>query len=287
MSSELPTPQPTTVAGLPAIHAPGHGAGSGLTILLAHGVMCDHTFFDAWVSWFSKAGFDTYAVSRRGRQGQPPIYSSGVTFSQFLDDTCNAARELPRPLLLVGHSLGGILALKAAERNACDALALLAPVPPRGILPLVGLRQLPPQLAQLTAVLTGGTFYPSFRQASAMFMGRIPAAGRWDLYRRYTPDSGRALRATYLPGIPVDPGRLTTPLLCLVGEEDATIPPRSVAKLAKRYGGEFRKVAGHAHELVAEPGWEDVAAMVATWAGRMLPTLGRRHASDGPTAEMT
>jgi hypothetical protein len=54
-----------------------------------------------------------------------------------------------------------------------------------------------------------------------------------------------------------------------VGEQDATIPPRSVAQVAKRYGGEFRKLPGHAHELVADPGWEEVAAMIAAWAQRL------------------
>ncbi|MGA7087680.1 MAG: alpha/beta fold hydrolase [Candidatus Dormiibacterota bacterium] len=240
-------------------------------MLFVHGVLCDHTFFQSWVQWFSAAGFDAYAVSRRGRRGTPPPDSRGVTFSDFLEDTLNAARQLPHPLLLVGHSLGGILALKAAEQNACEALVLLAPVPPRGILPLVRLRQLPPQLAQLTTVLTGGTFYPSLRQASAMFMGRIPAPQRRDLYRRYAGDSGLALRSTYLPGIPVDPSLLTTPLLCLVGDEDATIPPRSVAQLAQRYRGAFQSLSGHAHELVAEPGWEEVAAMIAAWARRLPP----------------
>lgn len=245
-------------------------------MLFAHGVLCDHTFFEPWVGWFSAAGFDAYAVSRRGRRGKPPTNSRGVTFSDFLEDTLNATRQLPHPLLLVGHSLGGILALKAAEQKACEALVLLAPVPPRGILPLVRLRQLPPQLAQLTTVLTGGTFYPSLRQATAMFLGRIPVRQRPDLYRRYTPDSGLAVRSTYLPGIPVDPPLLTTPLLCLVGEEDATIPPRSVAQVAQRYGGAFQSLSGHAHELVAEPGWEEVAAIVAAWAQRIPPRLPPR-----------
>jgi pimeloyl-ACP methyl ester carboxylesterase len=245
--------------------------------------MCDHTFFDSWVSWFSAAGFDACAVSRRGRLGQPPLKSRGVTFSEFLDDTRNAALELPHPLLLVGHSLGGILALKAAELRACEALVLLAPVPPRGILPLVRLRELPPQLAQLTTVLTGRTFHPSLQQATAMFMGRIPARKRWDLYRRYTPDSGLALRSTYIPGIPVDRARLMMPLLCLAGEEDATIPPRSVALVAKRYGGEFQCLPGHAHELVAEPGWEEVAATIAAWAERILPNLRRGSHQEAAT----
>jgi len=286
MATKGPEPEPTTIAGLPAIFAPARGSRKQHTILFAHGLMCDHTFFDSWVSWFSAAGFDAYAVSRRGRQGKPPIDSRGVTFSDFLEDTCNPAQQLPHPLLLIGHSLGGILALKAAEQNVCEALVLLAPVPPRGILPLVGPRQLPPQLAQLTTVLTGGTFYPSLRQATAMFMGRIPAARRWDLYRRYTPDSGLALRSTYLPGISVEPARVTIPLLCVVGAEDATIPPRSVGQLAKRYGGECRNLPGHAHELVAEPGWEEVASIVAAWADRILPTIGPERDPGGATGAM-
>ncbi|MGA8427790.1 MAG: alpha/beta fold hydrolase [Candidatus Dormiibacterota bacterium] len=253
-----------------------------MSVLFLHGVLADHTFFNSWVGWFSAAGFDAYAVSRRGRQGQPPINSGGVTCWDFLEDTLNAARQLPHPLLMVGHSLGGILALKAAEQKACEALVLLAPVPPRGILPLVKLRQLPPQLAQLTTVLTGGTFYPSLRQASAMFMGRIPSSQRRDFYQRYTPDSGLALRSTYLPGIPVDPARLTMPLLCLVGEEDATIPPCSVAQLSHRYGGDFRSLPGHAHELVAEPGWQELAAMIADWSQNLPPPRQAAQPDDGP-----
>jgi non-heme chloroperoxidase len=284
MSSDLPTPLPITVAGLPAIHAPARGARQDLTVLFVHGILGDHTFFESWVSWFAGAGFDAYAVSRRGRQGKPPLNSRGVTFSEFLDDTRNAALELRHPLLLIANSLGGILALKAAEQKACEALVLLGPVPPRGILPLVGFRDLPPQLAQLGTVLRGGTFYPSLRQASAMFLGRIPEPQRGDLYRRYTPDSGRALRATYFPGIPVDRARLTIPLLCLVGEEDATIPPRSVAQIAERYGGEFQRLPGHAHELVAEPGWEEVAAMISAWAQRILPNLERVPHPEGAPA---
>ena len=281
MATRDPALQATTIAGLPAVHGPASEPRQNLTVLFAHGVLCDHMFFESWVGWFGAAGFDAYAVSRRGRRGQPPTNSRGVTFVDFLEDTLNAARELPHPLLLVGHSLGGILALKAAEQKACEALVLLAPVPPRGILPLVRLRQLPPQLAQLTTVLTGGTFYPSLRQATAMFLGRIPAAQRRDLYRRYTPDSGLAVRSTYLPGIPVDPSLLTVPLFSLVGEEDATIPPRSVAQVAKRYGGAFRKLSGHAHELVAEPGWEEIAAMIAAWAQR-LPPRSAPLPTDGP-----
>jgi non-heme chloroperoxidase len=266
LATQRPQPLPITVAGLPGIGAAASGPRKSLTILFAHGVMCDHTFFKSWVSWFAAAGFDAYAVSRRGRCGRPPLHSRRVSFFEFLDDTRNAALELPHPLLLVGHSLGGILALKAAEEQSCEAVALLAPVPPRGILPVGRLRDLPPQLAQLGSVLTGGTFYPSLKQASAMFMSRIPPPQRPELYRRYTPDSALAIRSTYLPGIHIDRDRLKVPLLCLVGEEDATIPPHCVAEVARRFGGDFLSFPGHAHELVAEPGWQDVAGAIAGWA---------------------
>lgn len=280
MGPGYPTVRTTTVAGLPAIHAVPSGHRRSMAVLFAHGVLCDHTFFEPWVAWFEAAGFDAYAVSRRGRLGHPPFHSRSVTFEEFLSDTKSAAQALPHPLLLVGHSLGGILALKAAEQGACEAAALLAPVPPRGIVPLGRLRDLPPQLAQVGSVLAGGTFYPSFRQASAMFMGRIPQSQRRPLYRRYTPDSGRAIRATYLPGISVDRTRVRLALLCLVGEEDATIPPRCVESLARRYGGSFGSLAGHAHELVAEPGWQQVAEQVATWAGGLQTNLSAPAGSE-------
>ncbi len=281
MDSQRSGPSPATVAGLPAVSGRANGPRKDLTILFSHGVMCDHTFFERWVSWFNAAGFDAYAVSRRGRLGTPPWHSRGVTFAEFLEDTLSAARALPHPLLLVGHSLGGILSLKAAETGACEAVALMSPVPPRGILPIGRIRDLPPQLAQHGTVLTGGTFHPSLRQASAMFMGRIPRSERADLYRHYTPDSGMALRTTYLPAIPIDPGRLQVPMLCLVGLEDATIPPRSVAQIARRYGSDLICFPNHAHELVVEPGWEEVASAIAGWADRLSPGLGQGQPPGG------
>lgn len=255
------------MAGRPALRARPEAPRRDHSTLFCHGMMCDHTFFSGWLAHFARLGFDSFAVSRRGRRGEPPVGGRGVSFEEFLDDTLEAAAALPHPLLLVGHSMGGLLCLKAAEQGACEQLALLAPLPPRGIFSLPKLGQLPPQLAQLRSVLAGGIFHPRRRQAEAMFMGRIPASRRGDLYGRYTPDSALALRSAYLPGIPVDRERIRVPLLCLTGEEDAAVSPGSVARVARRYGGELHRLPDHAHELVAEPGWEEIADLIARWSG--------------------
>ncbi|GAB3988184.1 esterase/lipase family protein [Nocardioides marmoraquaticus] len=54
-----------------------------------------------------------------------------------LDQAVERVTEADRqsPLVLVGHSMGGLLALRASRRHPLDALVLLMPAPPRAWAP--------------------------------------------------------------------------------------------------------------------------------------------------------
>ena len=55
-----------------------------------------------------------------------------------LDPAIAAAPDDGRPLVLVGHSMGGLLTLRAGLRHRVDAQVLLMPAPPAGLLRDVG-----------------------------------------------------------------------------------------------------------------------------------------------------
>jgi pimeloyl-ACP methyl ester carboxylesterase len=94
--------------------------GSGPPLLLVHGGVCDH---HAWyfVAPLLARRFSVYTFDRRGRghSGDTPPYS----VVGELDDIDAMLDAIAEPAHLLGHSAGGILALKAAQRRN-DLLSL-------------------------------------------------------------------------------------------------------------------------------------------------------------------
>lgn len=106
-------------------------AGTGEPpLVFAHGWCCDHTYFEPQFEHF-KAGHRVVAVDLRGH-GQSDKPQQDYTISGFADDLVWIARQLDlREVVLVGHSLGGIVALQAAADHPelVAAVVLLDPSP--------------------------------------------------------------------------------------------------------------------------------------------------------------
>jgi len=110
-------------------------AGSGtLPFVLVHGLACDHT---AWLPQFEDLARDhrCVAIDLRGRgesQAIPPYH-----LEQQADDVAAVMRALAvGPAIIVGHSLGGIVALVLNERHPDLVMGIAAadsPMRPTGL----------------------------------------------------------------------------------------------------------------------------------------------------------
>jgi len=94
--------------------------GSGPPLLLVHGGVCDHHAWYFVVPLLARR-FTVYTYDRRGRgqSGDTPPYA----VERELEDIAAMLSTIGEPAHLLGHSAGGILALKAAERRS-DLLSL-------------------------------------------------------------------------------------------------------------------------------------------------------------------
>src|SRR5947208_6935410 len=114
MSKHLDTEtmlEETKIAGFPAfVGRPSHPRHDAPAILFLHGAFADHFGFKGWVRHFSAAGYPSVAVSRRGRLGVGPDRAAGLTFDSYVDDTLAVMDELGDSPVLIGHSLGGLVA---------------------------------------------------------------------------------------------------------------------------------------------------------------------------------
>jgi pimeloyl-ACP methyl ester carboxylesterase len=121
----------SAIAGFPARAAyPARPREGAPPVVFLHGAFADHSGFDGWLHRFARAGYPALAASRRGRLGVGPERAAGLDFRSYVDDTAAVLGTLDTAPVLVGHSLGGLLAQRLAEAGRARALILLASAPP-------------------------------------------------------------------------------------------------------------------------------------------------------------
>jgi pimeloyl-ACP methyl ester carboxylesterase len=241
-------------------------------VLFVHGMMAAAWIFERYQRFFAARGYASWAVNLRGHAGSRPVPRLGrVSMSEYVDDVGEAARALAdaygveRPVVL-GHSMGGLLAQKLAERGAVAAAVLLCSAPPRGI-SVTSLTLLRYQLSYAWPIVRGAPIVGSRAGFDALNFNRVPADERAALYARFVPESGRVGRELSLGGVAVDVEHVRCPLLVCAATDDRLVPARVAGRIAKLYGAraDYLEFADHGHLVLLEPGWEQPAGAIVRW----------------------
>lgn len=239
-------------------------SGVGTPLLFLHGLFAAGWMFEHWTQYFADRGRAAFAVDLRGHGSSDGVTDGGVvTLADYVDDAARIAGALGR-VVVIGHSMGGLIAQKLAESGAVAAAILVSPAPPRGI-PVLSLRLAVRQAKYLPALVRSREIRVRRADADAMILNRIPPTERAALFPRFEPDSGRAARDILLGAVAVEPRRVRCPVLVLAGDDDRFIPLRVVRRVAKRYGAPLRVMPGRAHLMMHEPGWDEPAAEIDRW----------------------
>jgi pimeloyl-ACP methyl ester carboxylesterase len=252
-------------------------------MLMVHGIMGGSWYFAKWLDFFAGLGAPAYALNLRGHHGSRPVDNFGrVSVMDYVSDVRDAAygvrdRHPGAELVLVGHSMGGLVVQKAAESLAPAALVLLSAVPPRGI-PLLCWPLFRRELKHAAAMLMSREIVADPGDVADLFLNRVDPAEVVSFLSRWTPASGRAGREITFGRVAVDAARITCPVLVVAGADDVAIPPRIQRKVARKYGATFQLYEGHAHFLIWEPGWDRIAADVATWMDQHVSQATARSA---------
>jgi pimeloyl-ACP methyl ester carboxylesterase len=239
-------------------------------MLFVHGYFATAAIFTKWLPFFAARGVPAYAVNLRGREGSRAGIDLGrATMDDFVEDAAVVARQLETPVV-VGHSMGGLIAQCLAARGDVRAAVLISPAPPRGIT-VLSPRLAIKQLKYLPSILRSRQVVPDREDLREIVLNRVPRDLQDVILQQLVPDSGRAGREMSLTGVPVDQTRVRCPLFVIGAEEDRFIPKQIAARVAQRYGAPLRILEGHAHMSVVEPGWESVAEIVDAWITEQFP----------------
>jgi len=163
------------------------------------------------------------------------------------------------PRVLIGASLGGLLALQVAAQLHVDALVLINPLPPAGIVPR-STRSYPDDV-----VAWGSERSLAGTSAS---MPDADDAARLFAFRRWRDESATVLRAASA-GVEVAPCTCAT--LILASERDGDVAPAASQALATLLRAEFRVLPGASHvgPLLGRDAAR-IAAQAADWCERAL-----------------
>jgi len=247
------------------------------TIVLIHGMWSTSKTVDRLTVRMESFGYRVLAPNLPGHdpdhpdrteaQGTRSIHDYAESISRFLD-----SEALEQPPILLGHSMGGLIAQKVAASRPTGPVILLNPAPPRGINTIYWSAARATLNVLLSPVFWRKPHCPSYPRARYGLFNCLPESDARRIHQSLIQESGRAYfeivfwfldrrRVTE-----VDPKRMRVPMLVITGLRDRIVPANVVRRVARRYPqAKFVCYPDNAHWLFEEPGSDRVISDIHEW----------------------
>lgn len=242
--------------------SPAASGGTGHPLVFIHGGFHGWWTWERWQPYFADLGWRTYALSLPGHAGSTPLSQSEFV-SLGLADYADAVRGilawLGEPAVLIGHSMGGIVARMVAERTDPTALVLVASGRAR----------------------EGEKFRPDVPLGEPIRIEREEARKRFfhviadeefdRVFQRLGPESPIALNDVTRSGA-VSSTRFDCPVVVLTAEHDRDHVRELADHAAITYRATRAVVRNAGHDLMLDPNWCSAAAYLHAWLVTHAPT---------------
>lgn len=250
----------------------------GKDIVMVHGANCGGWCFDTFRQAFEARGLTCHAPDLIGHgrdKGDANASLAGVGMADYRAQVAAFVESLPERPVLLGYSMGAVLAQQLAAQGLAEALILASPGPRAGIVPPTGPeKQLGQDLISLGAFWTR-VIDPNFDLACIYTLNLLPKDEQRSVFDKFGPESGRALFELFLwmfdqtGATAVDTSAVRCPVLCLSGTEDRIVSLETARETASGYPqAEAWELEDHAHLLLLEPGAEKIAYRIADWIAK-------------------
>jgi len=242
------------------------------SVLIVHGLGEHGGRYDRAAGILAARGFDCWAADLRGFGASGGLRAYVERIDVWLDDLADqiaTLKGLDRPLVLLGHSMGGLVACRYAEtdRPQPDLLVLNAPALD-GNLP--GWKKaLAPVLGRIAPRLAVKNDFDGSILSHDPAVGLDYAVDPLNVHST-TARLGAAILAIQRPTV-ADLGRIRVPTLVTHGGADHLVPTRSSEAFLGRPGIDRRVFDGLAHETFNEPEGPLVVGEIADWISAHLP----------------
>jgi pimeloyl-ACP methyl ester carboxylesterase len=236
-------------------------------LLFVHGELAGSWLWERFLGYFAGRGWEGHALNLRNHYWSDTADPLELTFDSYTDDVAAAMQRLGPNTVAIGHGMGGLLVMKAAERTPIAGLVLLsaelpadlrAPVLPHELRDIpdvygkasIGWETLPEKLVRDHRDLT------------------IDDVLRIQHLMGQKPHESGAARREMMTGVTVDPRAFAgIPKLVIGAGLDRYVAEEGSERLAEWLDAAYEPFGAHSHFglVLADTGFQQVAESVRTF----------------------
>ncbi len=248
-----------------------------MPVLFVHGMWGWHWYWSNFINVFASSGYECYAIDV---QGHGPAWKSpiqgNVSLENYVEEIKSAIdiiSKKDKPPMLIGHSMGGLLAQKTAEDIGVGGIVLIASGVPKGIMVVPTFRTALIFMKYSIPALLNRAILPNNNDVKYMVFHDVEGEElKWAL-ERYVPESGRAFWQLAISSISIDYSKVNCPVLVIAGGKDRVINTKASKDLAKKYHTELLAFNNNSHWLIREDGWQEICNKILEWIEQNTKSL--------------
>ena len=236
-------------------------------IVLIHGACSQPAHFGAWRAFFSDAGYEVFVPALPGHAPSDMAVLRRQGFADYLDAMRTAVASLGQRPIVIGHSMGALIARMLAAERLARAVVLVAPLPGGRIPAPAG--ALPTFAVVAPFVLLGQPFRPWRGAVRRLALHSLPRAEQDEVFAGFVAESGRAYRDLLFGRAKVKRQAVRCPMLVVHADADRLIPLATARGIADKHSAPLVVIPGHGHWLIAPSLVNDVAGQALAWIEKL------------------
>lgn len=249
------------------------------TIVFIHGMFMTPKAWDKWQTYFQEQGYTTIApawplhdtplVQQRTAKAQEIL--GKLTLDEVIESYRKEIKNLPEKPIVIGHSMGGLVAQKLLSEGLASKAVAIDSAPPSGLI-VTKWSFIKSNWSVINPFISAKqAYYPSLKDFQYAFANCVSDAESEAMYNDYiVPESRLVGRGTSSKIAKIDFSKPHAPLLMIAGEKDHIIPAALNRKNFNKYSDTssvriFKQFDGQCHALIVDKKWKDVASYIGTW----------------------
>ena len=216
-------------------------------LLFVHGELAGSWAWERYLGYFAARGWEGHAINLRNHYWSQSADPATLSFDTYTEDLVAALERFETGVVVVGHGMGGLLALKAIERMPVAGVVLLSAELPRDLRPPARqheLREIPEVYGR---ALIGWETLPERLLRDDRDL-TLPDVLRIQHLLGQKPHEAGAARRQMVSGVPVDRRNLAgVPVLVVGAGLDRSVSMADSERLAEWLGATYEPFAAHSH----------------------------------------
>ncbi|MBX2897914.1 MAG: alpha/beta hydrolase [Cyclobacteriaceae bacterium] len=252
-------------------------------VIFITGAFITNNVWKEWQAYFEQNDFDTLvpswpykdAPAEVLRNRHPETSIASVRLQQLVDHYASIIKTLPEKPILIGHSMGGLIAQLLLQRNLGKAAVAIHSVPPQGVITF--------KLSFFRSTFKPLGFFTSAKKPHLMSFAEWQYAitngmpldeQKKSYYEFASPESKMVLRDTLTSDAKIDFSEPHAPLLFIAGSTDHIMPASLNYSNFKKYSHkksvtEFKEFSGRNHFVLGLPTWKEEANYILDWLKKL------------------